>query len=72
MIPKVDICDLIFMLMLCLDQHPAYQAHMTKTETQQQQEQQDLEEMPELRYNQSQPVAAAPSSGKAAPAHVVV
>lgn len=43
--------------------HPAYQAHMTKTQSSQ--EQADLEAMPELRYNQAQQPAAQT-------AHVVV
>jgi hypothetical protein len=42
---------------------------MTKTEAQQQQEE-DLEDMPELRYNQAKPVAAAPAAQPTA--HVVV
>lgn len=44
---------------------------MTKTEAQQQQEE-DLEAMPELRYNQSQPAVVTASSSGAATAHVVV
>lgn len=40
---------------------------MTKTEAQQQQEE-DLEDMPELRYNQTQPAVAAAQPT----AHVVV
>jgi len=59
----------IFFLFLALfnffliKRHPAYQAHMTQTK-QTSQDQADLEAMPELRYNQSQPEAQT--------AHVVV
>lgn len=40
------------------EQHPAYQSHMIKTETAQQQDE-DLEDMPELRYNQTQTLGSA-------------
>ncbi|GAB9465405.1 hypothetical protein Gpo141_00002813 [Globisporangium polare] len=40
--------------------HPAYQSQMTKTETAQQQDE-DLEDMPELRYNQTQ-TSGAPTT----------